>query len=69
MSDFTEEEEMNVSSREQQIIARILEGLPNKTIAEQLFISERTVKFHCSNIYQKCNVQNRCGLILKPDYP
>ncbi|WP_018984708.1 LuxR C-terminal-related transcriptional regulator [Salinimonas chungwhensis] len=31
-----------LSKRELQVVHKILEGLPNKTIAAQLFISERT---------------------------
>ena len=48
-----------LSKREKQIAMKILEGLPNKIIAAELFISERTVKFHCANIYRKLNINNR----------
>jgi DNA-binding CsgD family transcriptional regulator len=51
-----------LSNREMQVIDKILEGLPNKLIARQLFISERTVKFHCSNIYRKLDVVGRYHL-------
>jgi DNA-binding NarL/FixJ family response regulator len=52
-----------LSNREQQIAQKILEGLPNKLIASELFISERTVKFHCHNIYKKLSIRNRHALI------
>ncbi|MFT5278141.1 MAG: DNA-binding NarL/FixJ family response regulator [Granulosicoccus sp.] len=52
-----------LSKREKQIAMKILEGLPNKIIAAELFISERTVKFHCANIYRKLNINNRTTLI------
>ncbi len=52
-----------LSKREWQVTEKILEGLPNKSIANQLFISERTVKFHCANIYQKLDVRNRAYLM------
>lgn len=52
-----------LSRREQQIAEKILEGLPNKVIASQLFISERTVKFHCHNIYRKLEIRNRYSLM------
>lgn len=52
-----------LSRREKQIAMKIMEGLPNKIIAADLFISERTVKFHCANIYRKLNIRNRTTLI------
>lgn len=52
-----------LSKREKQIAMKIMEGLPNKIIAADLFISERTVKFHCANIYRKLNIRNRTTLI------
>lgn len=52
-----------LSKRELQVAHKILEGLPNKSIANQLFISERTVKFHCANIYRKLAIPNRASLM------
>ena len=52
-----------LSRREKQIALKVLEGFPNKIIAADLFISERTVKFHCANIYRKLNINNRTTLI------
>ncbi|MFT6329237.1 MAG: DNA-binding NarL/FixJ family response regulator [Bermanella sp.] len=52
-----------LSRREKQIAMKIMEGLPNKIIAADLFISERTVKFHCANIYRKLNINNRTTLM------
>ncbi len=52
-----------LSKRELQVAHKIMEGLPNKTIANQLFISERTVKFHCANIYRKLEIRNRAALM------
>lgn len=57
-----EEVHTQLSRREVQVIDKLLEGLPNKLIARQLFISERTVKFHCSNIYRKLDVAGRYHL-------
>ncbi|QPG05972.1 response regulator transcription factor [Salinimonas marina] len=53
----------SLSNRERQVAHKILEGLPNKSIAAQLFISERTVKFHCANIYRKLEIRNRSALM------
>jgi DNA-binding NarL/FixJ family response regulator len=54
-----------LSKRELQVAYKIIEGLPNKTIAKQLFISERTVKFHCANIYRKLDIKNRSTLMAR----
>lgn len=56
---------MGLSERERQVTQLLQQGHSNKNIAKQLFISERTVKFHCGNIYQKFNVPNRMALLLK----
>ena len=52
-----------LSKRELQVAGKIMEGLSNKAIAAELFISERTVKFHCANIYKKLNIRSRTALI------
>lgn len=60
----TLDERLNLlSKRELQVAQKIIEGLPNKSIANQLFISERTVKFHCANIYRKLEIRNRAALM------
>jgi DNA-binding NarL/FixJ family response regulator len=55
---------VRLSPREQQIMQYLLENLSNKEIANQLNISERTVKFHVSNLLSKHGVQRRADLIL-----
>jgi LuxR family maltose regulon positive regulatory protein len=54
-----------LSEREVQIIRLIAEGLPNKDIAERLFISLRTVKWHTGNIYGKLVVKNRTQMVAR----
>jgi len=49
----------NLSARELQVLELIAEGKSNQDIADNLFISERTVKFHVSSILSKLNVKNR----------
>ena len=41
----------------------ILDGKTNGEIADQLFISENTVKFHVKNILQKTGCRNRNDLV------
>lgn len=52
-----------MSSREQQIMARISKGLTNKEIASQLRLSERTVKHYTGLIFKKFRVRNRVQAI------
>jgi len=51
--------ECELTSREIEVIQLIAEGLLNKEIAKKLFISEKTVKNHVSNIFRKINVSDR----------
>jgi DNA-binding NarL/FixJ family response regulator len=53
-----------VSRREKEIVDGLLLNLSNKEIAGRLNISERTVKFHVSNLLSKFKVQRRADLIL-----
>lgn len=48
-----------LTPREQEVITLLARGLQNKEIAAELFISERTVKFHVSAIFTKLNATNR----------
>jgi len=54
----------HVSSREREVLEGLLDNLSNKEIASKLNISERTVKFHVSNLLSKFGVQRRADLIL-----
>jgi len=53
-----------LSRREQEVLNGLLENLANKEIAGKLNISERTVKFHVSNLLSKFGVRRRADLIL-----
>jgi DNA-binding NarL/FixJ family response regulator len=48
-----------LTGREIELLHLMVDGLSNKQIAEKLFISENTVKYHIRNILQKLDVQNR----------
>lgn len=48
-----------LTRREYEVLTLVAEGLNNKEIAERLYISEKTVKNHVSNIFKKINVNDR----------
>jgi DNA-binding NarL/FixJ family response regulator len=60
--------EMNVTDftpREQQVLAELELGLPNKLIAAKLNLSENTVKMHVQHIMRKCAARNRTQAVLR----
>lgn len=63
-----------LTRRETDVLRRVLDGVKNTDIAEDLEISEQTVKDHLSNVYMKIGVKNRFELVrslvnLPPDSP
>jgi DNA-binding NarL/FixJ family response regulator len=48
-----------LTEREIEIVRLIAEGSSNAETAQQLFITEQTVKFHLTNLYRKLGVANR----------
>ncbi len=59
-----ESKSANLSRREKEILAKICEGLSNQEIADELFISKRTVDKHRANLLGKTNSKNTASLIL-----
>jgi len=49
----------DLTGREREILALMVQGLPNTEIAKRLFVSRSTVKFHVSNILSKLGVTSR----------
>jgi DNA-binding CsgD family transcriptional regulator len=52
-----------ISQRECDIIALVMQGFSHKQIGGQLYISNRTVKNHIYNIYQKTGAENKVQLL------
>jgi len=52
-------EELNLSSREHEVLCKLSEGLSNQEIGQKLFVTESTVKTHVSNILVKLNAKRR----------
>jgi DNA-binding NarL/FixJ family response regulator len=53
-----------LSRREKEVIRALLDNISNKEIGSRLNISERTVKFHVSNLLRKFGVGRRADLIV-----
>lgn len=58
-----QEEQRLLTDREREILKLISKEYTNKQIAEELFISERTVETHRKNIFRKTGTNNLVGLI------
>ena len=58
-----QKEEAHLTDREIEIIRLIEKEYNNKQIAEELFISERTVETHRKNIFRKTNTNSVIGLV------
>ena len=53
-----------LTAREVQILQLLANGMPNKQIAHRLGISEKTVRNHVSNIYQKLGIYDRAHAVI-----
>lgn len=53
----------NLSNREKDVLALLIEGMNNPQIADELTISRSTVKFHVSSILGKLGVANRAEAV------
>lgn len=53
-----------LTEKEKEVLAKILAGKSNRTIAEELFVSLNTIKTHLKNIFIKADVSTRSELIV-----
>ncbi|MEB3967091.1 response regulator transcription factor [Streptomyces kunmingensis] len=53
----------DITPREREVLALIGQGLPNRAIAEKLFISEATVKTHINNLFAKAGIRDRADAV------
>jgi DNA-binding NarL/FixJ family response regulator len=53
---------IELTSRESEVLQKIAEGLPNKQIASELFISIKTVEKHRQQVMDKLNIHQVAGL-------
>jgi DNA-binding NarL/FixJ family response regulator len=54
----------SLTGRESQVVSRVCEGMRNKEIASQLYISDATVAHHLTSIYRKLGLTDRTELLL-----
>ncbi len=54
----------DLTKREKQVLSLLAEGLSNKLIAHRMTITERTVKYHISNILRKLNLFSRTEAVV-----
>jgi DNA-binding NarL/FixJ family response regulator len=54
-----------LSAREREVLTLVARGTPNRAIAEQLFVSEATVKTHLSHVYDKLGVTDRAAAVAR----
>ncbi|MGB2868662.1 MAG: response regulator transcription factor [Bacteroidota bacterium] len=59
------DEKMNLTRREEEILAHLAKGLRYKEIADALFINIETVRSHLRRIYEKLHVRSRTEAVVK----
>ena len=58
-ADDTVRERLGITRRELEILELVARGLSNREIGETLFVSENTVKTHCSRAFDKLGARRR----------
>ena len=59
------EEDRVITKREEEVLQLIADGCSTPEVAEQLFISQKTVKNHLASIYQKLDARDRTQAVLQ----
>ncbi len=59
------QQSLGITDRELEILILIARGLSNREIATQLFVSENTVKTHCSRAFDKLGAARRTQAVLR----
>ena len=58
-------EERVVTKREEEVLQLIADGCSTSEVAEQMYISQKTVKNHLASIYQKLDARDRTQAVLQ----
>ena len=57
--DDRKREDLGITRREMEILALVAQGMSNREIAGRLYVSENTVKTHCSRAFDKLGARRR----------
>jgi two-component system, NarL family, response regulator LiaR len=60
-----QQQSLGITDRELEVLALVARGLTNREIASKLFISENTVKTHCSRAFDKLGAARRTQAVLR----
>jgi len=61
---FSKLTQRGLSRKEVETVNEVVKGVTNKAAADALFVCEKTVKFHLTNVYRKLSLKNRAELIV-----
>ena len=61
----TAEEQITLTDREFEVLNQVAQGLHNQEIADQMHLSERTIKVHLTSVYSKLQVETRAEAVAK----
>jgi len=59
VADEKKRDDLGITRREMEILALVAQGMSNREIAGKLFVSENTVKTHCSRAFDKLGARRR----------
>ena len=59
MRNESRKSELGITPRELEILELIAQGLSNREIAGKLYVSENTIKTHCSHVFDKLGAKRR----------
>jgi two-component system, NarL family, response regulator LiaR len=62
--DDKKRDDLGITRREMEILELVAQGMSNREIAEKLFVSENTVKTHCSRAFDKLGARRRTEAVL-----
>ena len=57
--DRTQQKSLGITERELEVLSLVADGLSNREIAAQLFVSENTIKTHCARTFDKLGAARR----------